>query len=844
MVSAAVIQVRHLKTSAKMLNSFNFLSEIGCSIKSSRMRSLKVLLSGLLTISIIYLFNNQIPLETSVPPMGKFLDPFHGFWQNCYENPIDHRLELPGLSGPVSVVYDSTAVAHIYASSEQDLYLVQGYVTAHDRLWQMEFQTHAAAGRISEILGAGKDSVFLNFDRDTRRMGMVVAAKNFNSAVEQDSEMLQLANQYTSGINSYIDGLSYAELPVEYKLLDYKPEHWTNLKIGLLLKNMARTLNTGEKDIEMTNALSRYGLDTVNLLFPDRERVADPIIENTGRWPKSILNNTVAVNLPDGIIKTVIPEKSEKDIGSNNWAVSGSKTKTGYPILCNDPHLALNLPSVWYMIHLQAPGYNAMGASLPGSPGIISGFNDSIAWGETNAQRDVVDWYRIRFKDDQMSSYLHDGEWKSTKKSVETFVVRNKGIMTDTIVFTHHGPIRYDQHFRSGNERARFAYRWISHDVSNEMRAFYLMNKAHNLADYHEALDHFSAPAQNFVFASVHGDIAMRIQGKFPARGLNEGRFVQDGSNSSADWKNFIPDNHNIQYNNPERGFVSSANQYPADSTYPYYITSGSYEAYRNRRINDRLRAMNQITVQDMMDLQLDNHSLKGEEALPEMLKNLNQAKLNPAAMQALEILKKWNRSYNLNEQGATYFESWWTEFYNLTWDEFLDQSPAMPVPTSFQTVALMKEDQGLKFFDIRSSPAVEQLSDVLTESLNKAADKVEEWKQTNGKEPGWAAFKNTSVDHLMRLPALSRNIAAPGNREAVNATGRKSGPSWRMVVSLEPDGVKAWGIYPGGQSGNAGSKFYDNMLRPWSEGQYYSLSFVNEASLKSLYSIKITPSK
>ena len=808
------------------------------------MRRFKVILSGLLTITIIYLFNNQIPLETSIPPMGKFLDPFHGFWQNCYENHLDNRLEIPGLSGPVNVIYDSTAIPHIYASSESDLYLVQGFVTARDRLWQMEFQTHAAAGRISEILGAGKDSVFLNFDRDTRRMGMVLAAKNFTLAIEQDSAMHQLADQYTNGINAYIDGLSYEQLPVEYKLLDYRPEAWTNLKIGLLLKNMARTLNTGEKDIEMTNALSRYGLDTVNLLFPDRERVSDPIIENTGRWPKSILADSITMKLPEEIVQIAIPEKSQKDIGSNNWAVSGSKTKTGYPILCNDPHLALNLPSVWYIIHLQAPGYNAMGASLPGSPGIISGFNDSIAWGETNAQRDVVDWYRIRFKDDQMSSYLHDGVWKPTKKSVETFIVRNKGLMNDTITFTHHGPVRFDQNFRSKNERARFAYRWISHDTSNEMRAFYMMNKAHNLNDYHEALNFFSAPAQNFVFASVHGDIAMRIQGKFPARGLNEGRFVQDGSNGNTDWKNFIPDAHNIQYNNPERGFVSSANQYPADSTYPYYITSGSYEAYRNRRINDRLRTMNNITVQDMMNLQLDNHSLKGEEALPVMLKNINRSKLTDAAKEALSILNKWNRTYNINEQGATYFESWWTEFYSLTWDEFLDQSPALPVPTSFQTVELMKRNAALKFFDIKSTPQRERLTDVLTESLNKAADKVEAWKKDNGKQPGWAAFKNTAVEHLMRLPVLSRNIAAPGNREAVNATGRKSGPSWRMVVSLEPTGVKAWGIYPGGQNGNPGSKYYDNMLKPWSEGYYYALSFVDKDKIKSNQSIKISPLK
>jgi len=247
------------------------------------MKTFKALLTLLLTVGLIWALNVRLPLSAPVPPLGKFLDPFHGFWQNCYADEPQEGLSIDGLSGPVEVVYDSMHIPHIYAGNEEDLFLAQGFVTARDRLWQMEFQTHAAAGRVSELLGIGKDSAYLNYDRDQRRLGMLLAASNFLGMVEQDPEMKKLATSFTQGINQYINSLNDKTLPVEYKLLDYRPEPWTNLKIGLLLKSMARTLNSGDKDVEMTNALKLLGLAQLNLLFPDREQVADPIVEASFR---------------------------------------------------------------------------------------------------------------------------------------------------------------------------------------------------------------------------------------------------------------------------------------------------------------------------------------------------------------------------------------------------------------------------------------------------------------------------------------------------------------------------------------------------------------------------------
>ena len=806
------------------------------------MKIFRTILALSLCIGYTILVDNRIPLAVPVPPLARFLDPMHGFWQNSYPSEKHATLAVHGVQEPIKVVYDSAFIPHIQAGNESDLYFAQGYVTALDRLWQMEFQTHAAAGRISEIMGLGVDSAFLKLDRDSRRMGLMFGAEQCLSAISQDPEILTLAQRYTAGVNAYIASLEYEDYPVEYKLLDYAPEPWSDIKIALLLKVMARTLNSGEKDLEMTNALKALGPDMLDLLFPDREKVSDPIVENPGRWPVPLPADTVPLAVPAEWVKVVPTEKTTKDIGSNNWAVSGSKTATGSPILCNDPHLSLNLPSIWYIIHLQAPGYNAMGASLPGSPAVISGFNDSIAWGETNAQRDLVDWYRITFRDKSRKEYLMDSVWKPTVLRTERIRVRGQEDFIDTVVYTEHGPIRFDRNFKGKNNRTDLAYRWISHDASNEMRTFYELNKGRNLSDYHRALDHYASPAQNFVFASVHGDIAMRIQGKFPVRRPNEGRFVMDGTQSSATWRRYIPNDHQVRYENPIRGFVSSANQYPADSTYPYYIMSGSYEAFRNRRINRLLSDMTRITPDDMRRLLMDNHGLKAEEALPVLLPLVNQGKLDAEAKEALALLKNWDFNYTKDTEAAAYFDSWWSAFMGLAWDEFRDQPYEMPTPTSFQTIKLMKEYPDLRFFDIASTPSRETLADLADSAFHEALAAVRNWQNENqDRKPTWAEFKNTTIDHLSRLPAFGRPVRTSGNREVINATTRRGGPSWRMVVSLERP-IRAWGIYPGGQSGRPGDPAYDNMLGPWSEGELLKLHFTSTESVPGFMTLTLNP--
>jgi penicillin amidase len=496
-----------------------------------------------------------------------------------------------------------------------------------------------------------------------------------------------------------------------------------------------------------------------------------------------------------------------------------------------------------------------MGASLPGTPTVIIGFNDSIAWSVTNAQRDLVDWFRITYQDNKKEKYLLDGNWMNTKKVVEPFRVRDMPVFYDTVIYTHWGPVTFDETFYAEDNLEHHAFRWVSHDPSNEFVTFHLLNRAKNHEQFMTALDSYVSPAQNFVFASVTGDIAMRIQGKYPARRKNEGKFTLDGSKSYNGWHSFIPNEQNVMDKNPERGFVSSANQYPVDGTYPYYITGTSFENYRNRRINHVLKESSAITPEDMMALQNDNYNLRAAESLPMFLKYLDTTTFSRREKEVYDILKNWNYENSTDSQGASYYEAWWGNLISLTWDELEKENVPLTRPTTFNTIRLIKEKPDLAFFDIQSTAEKENAHDVVRKAFALSVEDIDNWIQsktdtTQTKHPQvkplWADYKDSYLGHLMRLEALNIHIRAGGGRDIVNAHSRTHGPSWRMVVSLEKSGVRAWGTYPGGQSGNPGSPHYIDMLDRWLYGKYFSLSFPNSlstAEATTVRSILLNPS-
>lgn len=799
------------------------------------MKFIRFLFTFILTVALIVGLNEK---WGDIPPLGKFFDPYNGFWANAENKDLNFTTptDLSFVSQPVSIYYDSLLLPHIYANTSEDLYAAQGFVTAQNRLWQMEFQTMASAGRVSEIIGKQG----LNFDRYQRRNGLLYGAEKAVKEMEKDEEISALVNAYTSGVNAYIDNLTYKDLPLEYKLLDYRPEEWSPLKTALLLKYMANNLAGRDYDIENTKLLKLLGKERFNFFFPDRYENMDPVIPAGTEWDFT----PEPVNRPDSIsFPLVFPEKEGPQPnaanGSNNWAIAGSKTNTGKPILANDPHLGLNLPSIWYVMHLNGPNTNVMGATLPGALGVISGFNDNISWGVTNATRDVRDWYYIEFKDKDKNEYRFDGKWLKTQKVVQTFKIRGAKDFKDTIYYTHHGPIVYDEKYNSENAKANFALRWTALDPSNEQRTFIELNKAHNYNDYVSALSHFQSPAQNFVFASTDGDIALWVNGKFPLRWEEQGKFIMDGRRSDMDWAGFIPHEQNAHIKNPERGFVSSANQVPVDSTYPYYHYDTYYEHYRNRRINNQLSTLQNITIEDVKRLQNDNYNVMAFEILPAMLDSLDRASMSEPEKQAFNLLKNWNYIHSAETKAAPYFEVWWSKMYNMLWDEFDKDDTPSRKPEWPVTVAFLKKHWDDSYVDVQDTEKRETITSLYNSTFTAAVDSVENWKKENeAREFSWANFKNTTLLHLARLQAFSTdNIQIGGGRHIVNATSGRHGASWRMIVSMETP-VKAYAVYPGGQSGNPGSYYYDNLVEAWSNGEYYVLQHPDEASqLKGIIS-------
>lgn len=796
------------------------------------MKFFKFSIVASLLFTLILLLNQGFKINNrAIPPLGKILDPVNGVLANAESDDPQMKkvLKMPGLQDEVHLYWDDRMVPHIFASNTADAFFAQGYVTAYMRLWQMDFQTRAAAGRLSEVLYPTLGENVLRFDRLQRRNGMLASAKKSAENMLKDPETAMVLQAYTDGVNAYIDRLNYRDYPIEYKILNYAPEKWSPLKCALLLKYMAQMLTDNDLDLGIANAYSLLNADDADFLyavFP--ENFSDPIIPSGTHFDfenraDSLSQLVEPVDSLAGFYPALENVNYFEGIGSNNWAVNGDKSASQGPILCNDPHLALNLPSIWFEIQISTPLFNVYGASLPGSPCVISGFNENIAWGVTNGTRDVRDWYRVEWKDESKAQYKYDGRWYDTEYVYDTIYIKGRREpLIDQKKITIMGPVVYEDSLMKGGLGKDLAMFWTAFIDANELKTFIQMNKAKNHNDYLDALQYFGAPAQNFVFAAANGDIAIKQQGYHLNYPEDYGYGVRNRLISDV-----IPSENNPHILNPERGFVSSANQHPTDSTYPYYY-NGIFESYRNKRVNELLEANNGMTTEFMKSMQGDNKNLLASEYLPFFLKHVSESDFGKHK-DWFDLLQKWNYFNDAEQIAPSIFEAWFVAFKKMTYDEWDNFKGEINLPPNKQLFNLMRKNANASIFDIQSTPEKENAGDLILQSLAFAMADLEK-KETEKGGLEWYKYKGTSVQHILQIKPFGRyDIKVGGNYSIVNACSDRWGPSWKMIVAFEGNQIRAYGIYPGGQSGNPGSRFYDNMIEDWAAGKYYSLQFFRD---------------
>jgi penicillin amidase len=474
-------------------------------------------------------------------------------------------MPVPGVQGRVEVIRDRWGVPHIYADSVDDLFFAQGYVTAGDRLAQMELQRRLASGRLAEVAGPAA----LDSDRFMRTLGLRRVAEAEWELLQKDpathdtryQDSARILTAYTAGVNAYIE-THRDRLPLEFLLLGVSPEPWTPADSLVWGKVMALSLCANfEYELARATLIERLGAGKTGELVPAYPADA-PII----------VPDAVSYQGLDGAAlaqaRSVWQVFGGPGTGSNNWVVNGTRTASGKPLLANDPHMGIQMPALWYLVHLHGPGFDVTGGSLPGTPGVVLGHNARIAWGATNTTADVQDLYIEHLSTIGPQQYEFRGQWYDVQVITETIRVRDAAPQVLPVAYTRHGPIVSDV-LPGVPPTMTLALRWASLDASATMLpAALAMDRAGNWDEFRAALRFFSAPAQNFVYADVDGNIFWMAPCDLPIRRVPS-LFPLDGASGDFEWQGFVPWDELPQSENPPEHFIATANNRPVDGSYP-----------------------------------------------------------------------------------------------------------------------------------------------------------------------------------------------------------------------------------------------------------------------------------
>ncbi len=758
---------------------------------------------------------------------------------------LDGTVEVSGLEAPVEVLRDAHGVPHLRAQSLDDVFFAQGYVTAQDRLWQMDLSRRLARGELAEILG----SRGLQSDIENRTLGFPEAAER--AARELDPAGRRVLAAYTRGVNAFIETHRH-RLPLEFLLLHYQPRPWQDSDVFSIALNMAKVLNTSWRvDLMRERILNRLGPQLYADLFPDRSPLDRPVAEAVAAPPRQAAPSAArgagssgdlrepakgsAPPADPALVALTSPEADfDPALGSNNWVVSGAHTASGKPLLSNDPHLGHSLPSVWYMIHLEAPGLDVSGVSLPGSPGVVIGHNRQIAWGMTNTGPDVQDLFVETFNPRHPNQYLHNGQWVEAEVRQETIKVRGQPDQHLTVRVTRHGPVISSLVPAEAARGRQLALEWTALLPHALTFPVVQIDQAQNWQEFTAALRSFMGPEQNIVYADVEGNIGYYAPAWVPLRKHGDGSLPVPGDTDDDDWVGAIPFEDLPHAYNPPGGIIATANSRVVPDGYPYFLTHDWAPPWRTARIFQLLEAGSRFTVPDMLRIDMDIHSLE-DEWLAKRLLEAAQAfpPRSPDARYALSLLRQWDGEARMDSAATLVCEA--------TRPALLERILKPKLGDDWRLyhwgLELTFVDNAIeKHWTRWLPPGDADFNVTLIQSLEDGVQRIRRMVGRDDRRAWrWGPTIPLTFHHALdHYPLVGRffdlgPFPQAGTATTVKATTMTSGPSMRMVVDLGnlDDSVNHITL---GESGQLGSPYYQDQFPAWYTGRGLPMLFSGAA--------------
>ncbi|HNX66105.1 MAG TPA: penicillin acylase family protein [Bacteroidales bacterium] len=774
--------------------------------------SLKILISTFVVLLLILFITVAVLRKSAVPV-------YNG------------EKKIAGLDAEARVIRDERGVPHIYSSNEHDLYLLTGYVSAQERLWQMDLIRHATRGRLSEIFG--KDYV----QTDLFMRSLNIHEKSKRLVASADPEILSAIQAYAEGVNIWIDERG-KRLPMEFRILHYKPEPWTLEDIYDIIGYMGWDLATGNlsEELRCYRLAKKLGADKARDIMPDWNIVDEVVFPGFELNESEISRSMSFIASMDKLEELGIVSFS----GSNNWAVSGQRSNTGNAILSNDMHLGFGTPGIWIQMHqVVKGGLNVTGVMIPGEPFIIGGHNEQIAWGTTNLGVDDIDLYVERT--DSSGNYLFNGQWLPLQSREE--IIKVKGAVQDTfrIVSTHHGPIISEM---KDIKDAPLAIRWSGFDDSDEMKAVYLLNRATCWDEFRHAISFFRSISQNFAYADIRGNIGMNTGGGIPLR-KGGGVMPRSGVTDEYDWHGYVPFELLPSLFNPADGFVSSANQRTVNTDYPFFISGNFAMPYRIKRIRQMAAEKKILGIDDFKRMVTDNHSAYAEMLTPVILKAAEEADFTDSLTQeAVRVLKNWDYSMDVDRIAPTLFEFIHMAMaYNIFGDELGDlYGSRLGTKYDFYIYRCLTEGPDY-WVDNINTEQKETFSDIIVKSISSAVDTLKKNYGDDLSEWKWGKIHHLRIVHplgskklLNKLFALnSKQYEVGGSYHTVEVYGYDRsfntvhGASERYIYNAA-DWDESYAVIPTGTSGNPGSPFYLSQTSTYINNGFYKDPFTEPA--------------